>query len=145
MVHQQFWWLSIKEDVKVYVEACPVCSQGKCTHLRSQGLLHLLPIPCRPSHIFLTLSQDSHHPRATLSSWWLRTGSLRPHGSFPFPNCLRLKRQQSSSWNMSSGCLEFPWILSPTEGPSFRPGSGGPSASWLGPQPAYRSGVQFRV
>ncbi len=53
MVHQQFWWLSFKEDIKVYVETCPVCSQGKCTRLRSQGLLYLVPIPCRPSHIFL--------------------------------------------------------------------------------------------
>ncbi len=41
---------------------------------------------------------------------------------------------------MSSGCLESPWILSPTEVPSSRPSSEGPSVSWLGPQPAYRLG-----
>ncbi len=99
------------------------------------------PFPVGHGRTFLlTLSRDSHHPKATLSSKWFWTGSLRPHGSFPCRNCLRPKRQQSSSWTMSSGCLVFPWILSPTEGPSSRPGSGGPSASWLGPQPAYRLG-----
>ncbi len=65
-----FWWPSIKEDVKVYVEACPVCSQGKSTHQRPQGLLHPLPIPRRPwSHLSLDFvtglppSQGKHcHP-----------------------------------------------------------------------------------
>ncbi|KAL0148675.1 hypothetical protein M9458_056002, partial [Cirrhinus mrigala] len=51
---RRFWWPSIKEDVKVYVEACPVCSQGKSTHQRPQGLLHPLPVPRRPwSHLSL--------------------------------------------------------------------------------------------
>ncbi len=31
-LQQQFWWPSIKEDVKVHVEACPLCSQGKSSH-----------------------------------------------------------------------------------------------------------------
>ncbi len=53
-LQRRFWWPSIKEDVKVYVEACPVCSQGKATHQRPQGLLHPLPIPHRPwSHLSL--------------------------------------------------------------------------------------------
>ncbi len=53
-LQRRFWWPSIKEDVKVYVDACPVCSQGKATHQRPQGLLHPLPIPHRPwSHLSL--------------------------------------------------------------------------------------------
>ncbi len=53
-LQRRFWWPSIKEDVKVYVEACPVCSQGKSTRQRPQGLLHPLPIPRRPwSHLSL--------------------------------------------------------------------------------------------
>ncbi len=49
-----FWWPSIKEDIKVYVEACPVCSQGKSTHQQPQGLLHPLTVPRRPwSHLSL--------------------------------------------------------------------------------------------
>ncbi|XP_016396320.1 macrophage mannose receptor 1-like [Sinocyclocheilus rhinocerous] len=53
-LQRRFWWPSIKEDVKVYVEACPVCSQGKSTHQRPQGLLHPLPVPRRPwSHLSL--------------------------------------------------------------------------------------------
>ncbi|KAL0161345.1 hypothetical protein M9458_045070, partial [Cirrhinus mrigala] len=53
-LQRRFWWPSIKEDVKIYVEACPVCSQGKSTHHRPQGLLHPLPVPHRPwSHLSL--------------------------------------------------------------------------------------------
>ncbi len=140
MVHQQFWWPSIKEDVKVYVEACPVCSQGKCTRLRSQGLLHLLPIPCRPSHIFLDFVTRLPPSQGNTGILVVADRFSKAARFIPLPKLPSPKREQSSSWNMSSGCLEFPWILSPTEGPSFRPGSEGPSASWLGPQPAYRLG-----
>jgi transposase InsO family protein len=53
-LQRRFWWPSIKEYVKVYVEACRVCSQGKTTRQRPQGLLHPLPIPRRPwSHLSL--------------------------------------------------------------------------------------------
>ncbi len=31
-LQRRFWWPSIKKDVKVNVEACPVCSQGKSTN-----------------------------------------------------------------------------------------------------------------
>ncbi len=90
-LQRRFWWPSIKEDVKVYVEACPVCSQGKSTNQWPQVLLH--PLPIGHGRTFpLTSSQDSHPPKVTLSSWWLWTGSRRPHGLFPCPNYLRPKR-----------------------------------------------------
>ncbi len=115
------------------------CAARESLHLKDCTI----PYPYAVGHgctFPMTLSWDSHHPKATMSSWWLWTGSWRPLGSFPCPNCLRPKRQQSFSWTTSFGCLEFPWILSLTEGPSFRPGSGGPSASWLRPQPANHLG-----
>lgn len=53
-LRRRFWWPSIKEDVKGYVEACQVCCQGKSSHQRPQGLLHPLPVPHRPwSHLSL--------------------------------------------------------------------------------------------
>ncbi len=53
-LQRRFWWPSIKEDIKVHVGACPVCSQGKSSRQRPQGLLHPLPIPRRPcSHLSL--------------------------------------------------------------------------------------------
>lgn len=53
-LQRRFWWPSIKNDVKVYVEACPVCNQGKSTRQRPQGLLRPLPVPRRPwSHLSL--------------------------------------------------------------------------------------------
>ncbi len=49
-----FWWHSIKEDVRSFVEACPVRCQGKSKRQLPLGLLHPLPIPHRPwSHISL--------------------------------------------------------------------------------------------
>ncbi len=51
-LQQRFWWPSIKEDVRSFVEACPVCCQGKSGRQLPLGLLHPLPIPHRPwSHI----------------------------------------------------------------------------------------------
>uniref|UniRef100_A0A4W5R6M5 Gypsy retrotransposon integrase-like protein 1 n=1 Tax=Hucho hucho TaxID=62062 RepID=A0A4W5R6M5_9TELE len=53
-IQRKFWWPTIKEDVDTFVKACPVCCQGKSSHLRPQGLLHPLSIPHRPwSHISL--------------------------------------------------------------------------------------------
>jgi hypothetical protein len=63
-IQRKFWWPTIREDVATFVNACPVCCQGKSSHLRPQGLLHPLPVPHRPwSHIsldFITGLPPSH-------------------------------------------------------------------------------------
>uniref|UniRef100_A0A4W5NCK3 Gypsy retrotransposon integrase-like protein 1 n=1 Tax=Hucho hucho TaxID=62062 RepID=A0A4W5NCK3_9TELE len=32
-IQRKFWWPTIKEDVDTFVKACPVCCQGKSSHL----------------------------------------------------------------------------------------------------------------
>ncbi len=104
-----------------------MCSQGKSTRQWPQGLHHPIPVSRRP-WLHLSLDFVMGLPPSQGNSVILVVVDRF------------LKAARSFSWTMSFGCLEFPWILSPTEGPSFRPGSGGPSASWLGPQPAYHLG-----
>lgn len=41
----QFFWPSLKEDVKTFVQACSVCQQAKTSQLHPAGLLQPLPIP----------------------------------------------------------------------------------------------------
>lgn len=52
VLQQRFWWASLGEDTKNFVNACPVCSQSKPSHQAPAGHLHPLPVPHRPwSHI----------------------------------------------------------------------------------------------
>ena len=52
-LQQRFWWSSL-EDVRGYVNACPVCNQNKTSRHPPAGFLHPLPAPQRPwSHISL--------------------------------------------------------------------------------------------
>lgn len=54
MLRQRFWWVSLDEVTKEFVNACPVCSQHKPSHQTKAGLLQPLPVPHRPwSHISL--------------------------------------------------------------------------------------------
>lgn len=54
VVQQRFWWATLKEDTREFVNACPVCNQHKSSHQAPAGLLQPLPIPHRPwSHISL--------------------------------------------------------------------------------------------
>ena len=51
---QRSWWSSLEEDVRGYVNACPVCNQNKTSSRPPAGFLHPLPVPHRPwSHISL--------------------------------------------------------------------------------------------
>ena len=53
-LRRRFWWASLEEDVRGFVNACPVCNQGKTSRRPPAGFLHPLPIPHRPwSHISL--------------------------------------------------------------------------------------------
>ncbi|KAF7647278.1 hypothetical protein LDENG_00174850, partial [Lucifuga dentata] len=52
LISQCFWWTTMKKDVHEYIAACIVCAQNKSSNCAPAGLLHPLPVPCRPwSHI----------------------------------------------------------------------------------------------
>ena len=54
VVQRRFWWTSLDEDIRGFVNACPTCNQHKPAHHAPAGLLHPLPVPHRPwSHISL--------------------------------------------------------------------------------------------
>ena len=53
-LQQCFWWSSLEEDVRGFVNACPVCNPNKTSGHPPAGFLHPLPVPHRPwSHISL--------------------------------------------------------------------------------------------
>ena len=41
----QYWWKSMKKDIKDFVMRCAVCQQVKAEHLRPGGLLQPLEVP----------------------------------------------------------------------------------------------------
>lgn len=52
VVQQRFWWSTLEEDTREYVNACPTCNQSKSSRQAPSGLLQPLPVPHRPwSHI----------------------------------------------------------------------------------------------
>ena len=54
VLQQRFWWASLDQDTREFVNACPVCNQHKSSHQAPAGLLQPLPVPHRPwSHISL--------------------------------------------------------------------------------------------
>lgn len=73
---QRFWWPTLKEDTRDFVQSCLVCNQHKPSHHAPAGLLQPLPIPHQPrsnvSLDFVTglLPSDRH-------SW------THPHGGGP--------------------------------------------------------------
>ena len=40
----RFWWTKMKKEIATYVSRCDNCSRVKAIHLKSAGLLQLLPI-----------------------------------------------------------------------------------------------------
>ncbi|KAJ0059379.1 hypothetical protein NL108_016159 [Boleophthalmus pectinirostris] len=51
---QRFWWGTLDEDTRDFVNACQVCNQSKSMHQAPAGHLLPLPVPHRPwSHISL--------------------------------------------------------------------------------------------
>ena len=54
VLQRRFWWASMDQDTREFVNACPVCNQHKVSHQAPAGLLQPLPVPHRPwSHISL--------------------------------------------------------------------------------------------
>ncbi|KAK9513191.1 hypothetical protein VZT92_026747 [Zoarces viviparus] len=45
VLRQRFWWASLNEDTREFVNACPVCNQHKPSRLAPAGLLRPLPVP----------------------------------------------------------------------------------------------------
>lgn len=44
-IQQLFFWRSMKQDIKHFVQECATCQQAKPERVRYPGLLQLLPIP----------------------------------------------------------------------------------------------------
>ncbi|XP_025760795.1 uncharacterized protein LOC109200937 isoform X1 [Oreochromis niloticus] len=54
LLRRNFWWKTLRKDVREYVSACPVCARNKVSTKHPAGLLHPLSTPHRPwSHISL--------------------------------------------------------------------------------------------
>ncbi|KAF7653476.1 hypothetical protein LDENG_00082220 [Lucifuga dentata] len=54
VLRRRFWWTTLEEDTREFVNACPVCNQHKPSHHAPASLLQLLPVPHHPwSHISL--------------------------------------------------------------------------------------------
>ncbi|KAL4012033.1 hypothetical protein IC575_029106 [Cucumis melo] len=68
----ELYWEGMKNDIKIYVDQCPVCQQNKTQALSLAGLLQPLPIPNR---IWEDISMDFMKVslalgRLTQCSWW---------------------------------------------------------------------------
>ena len=75
-----FWGASMDRDVRAFVAGCPVCVQGKPSHLAPMGLPRPLQAPyCPWSHI--TLDFIMGLPSLSSLSW---TDSPRQHIFSPF-------------------------------------------------------------
>lgn len=49
---QRFWWPLMALNTNEFLNSCSICAHGKASHQAPAGLLHPLPLPCRPwSHI----------------------------------------------------------------------------------------------
>ena len=54
LVQQRFWWPTMREDTRQFVNACDSCARSKTSNKPPAGFLRPLPIPRRPwSHIAL--------------------------------------------------------------------------------------------
>jgi hypothetical protein len=45
LVERQYWWPTLRNDVKQYVQTCDSCQRTKATNQAQPGLLQPLPIP----------------------------------------------------------------------------------------------------
>jgi len=51
---RRFWWPTMRNEVKDFLLACPICAHSKASHRAPTGLLQPLPVPSRPwSHVAL--------------------------------------------------------------------------------------------
>ncbi|KAI2644234.1 Transposon Tf2-6 polyprotein [Labeo rohita] len=59
LLHNRFWWPSLRSDTIEYVKTCVVCNTTKASHQLPAGLLQPLPVPKRPwSHIAIDFVTD---------------------------------------------------------------------------------------
>ena len=47
LITRQYWWPSIRKDVKAYIQSCDSCQRIKSETQKAKGLLQPLPIPSR--------------------------------------------------------------------------------------------------
>ncbi|KAF7640711.1 hypothetical protein LDENG_00020950 [Lucifuga dentata] len=61
VLRRRFWWSTMEEDIREFVNSCPVCNQHKPSHHAPACLLQPLPVPHRPwSHISLDFVTGLH-------------------------------------------------------------------------------------
>uniref|UniRef100_A0A8C5M5A9 Gypsy retrotransposon integrase-like protein 1 n=1 Tax=Leptobrachium leishanense TaxID=445787 RepID=A0A8C5M5A9_9ANUR len=58
-ISRQFWWPTMRQDVRLFVLACQVCARSKTSKSLPVGLLQPLPMPKRPwSHLSMDFIVD---------------------------------------------------------------------------------------
>ncbi|KAL0152021.1 hypothetical protein M9458_052666 [Cirrhinus mrigala] len=71
LLHNRFWWSSLRSDTIAFVKSCSVCNTSKTPRQLPAGLLQPLPVPKRPwSHIAVDFVTDlpSSHGYTTILS-----------------------------------------------------------------------------
>ncbi|KAL0147695.1 hypothetical protein M9458_057004 [Cirrhinus mrigala] len=71
LLHNRFWWPSLRSDTIAFVKSCSVCNTSKTPRQLPAGLLQPLPVPKRPwSHIAVDFVTDlpSSHGHTTILS-----------------------------------------------------------------------------
>ncbi|KAI2642438.1 Transposon Tf2-6 polyprotein [Labeo rohita] len=71
LLHNRFWWPSLRSDTITFVKNCAVCNTSKTPRQLPAGLLQPLPVPKRPwSHIAVDFVTDlpSSHGHTTILS-----------------------------------------------------------------------------
>ncbi len=138
----RFWWPSIKEDVRSFVEACPVCCQGKSRRQLPLGLLHPLPIPLRPwSHISLDFITGLPPSQGNSVILVIVDRFSKAARFIPLPKLPSAKETATLLMNHVFRVFGIHLRMSsPIEAPSFHLDSGGPFVNWSGPLPACHLG-----
>lgn len=82
LLKRHFWWPTMNQDTRSFVNACSVGAPGKASNLSLSGLLHL--------YLKLLLVSSTVCPlhKVTLSYPPSLTASLKLPTSLPFPSCL---------------------------------------------------------
>ncbi|KAL0146514.1 hypothetical protein M9458_058145 [Cirrhinus mrigala] len=71
LLHNRFWWQSLRSDTITFIKNCSVCNTSKTPRQLPAGLLQPLPVPNRPwSHIAVDFVTDlpSSHGQTTILS-----------------------------------------------------------------------------
>ena len=141
VVQQRFWWVTLAEDTREFVNACPVCNQHKPSHQAPAGFLQPLPVPHRPwSHIsldFVTgLPPSNGHTTILIV---VDRFSKMAH-FVPLPKLPSAKETAEQVLLHVFHLHGFPTDVVSDRGPNSPLSSGGSSAHWWGPPSAYPPG-----